>query len=126
MIYIQSLSIFGWYNKLDSFSPTNVIFFFFSTAKEVFNSVYDLISEHFDQHLETYDENVTRDFMDIYIKEVRANAANKESIFFGQKGRQNMSALYVDLFIGGTETTATTINWTLLFLCLHQDKQKRL
>jgi len=100
----------------------------FSKAKEVFSSAFELISEqseHFDKHLETYDENVTRDFMDIYIKEVRANADKKESIFFGRKGRENLSALYVDLFIGGTETTATTINWALLYLCLHPEKQRK-
>ena len=31
-----------------------------------------------------------------------------------------------DLYVAGTETTATTITWILLFLSKHQEKQKKM
>ena len=47
------------------------------------------------------------------------------SSFYGKNGLQSLEIVLVDLFIGGSETTSTSINWTILFL-LHnphvQDK----
>lgn len=36
-----------------------------------------------------------------------------------------MFRLILDLFLAGTETTSTTLNWMILYLIRHQDIQQK-
>ena len=38
---------------------------------------------------------------------------------------ENLIAVIGDLFLGGAETTATSISWLLLYLALNPDKQQK-
>ena len=39
--------------------------------------------------------------------------------------KENGKVFELHLYIAGTDTTATTLRWALLFMCLHPEKQKR-
>ena len=38
---------------------------------------------------------------------------------------ENGKIFELHLYVAGTDTTATTLRWALLFMCLHPEKQKR-
>ncbi len=39
-----------------------------------------------------------------------------DSTFKGDEGMLNMRNVLIDLFIAGSETTSTTLNWAMLFM----------
>ena len=47
------------------------------------------------------------------------------SSFFGEKGRENLSNTLYDLFLAGSETTATTLKWALLYMARYPSVQKK-
>ena len=48
-----------------------------------------------------------------------------KSSFNGTKGLQNMYAGFVNLFVGGSETTSNTLNWALFHLSQNLDIQRK-
>lgn len=69
-----------------------------------------------------------RDFLDVYMKErKRANAENDtESSFYGQTGHWNFVNSMFDLWLGGSETTSTSLMFSILYMVLNPRWQKRL
>ena len=47
------------------------------------------------------------------------------SSFFGEKGRENLAITLYDLFLAGSETTATTLKWALLYMARYPSVQKK-
>ena len=43
-----------------------------------------------------------------------------------EKGLESLEIVLVDLFLGGSETTATSINWTILYLLHYPQVQEKL
>lgn len=101
------------------------------------------------QHLEAYDENISRDFIDVYLHS-HNKSSSIESGFHGEEGRKfseslllikqhsnirdfsyeisvkNLNVLLLDLIGAGTETTSTTLLWALLFMTKYPEIQKKL
>ena len=48
------------------------------------------------------------------------------SSFYGENGLESLEIVLVDLFIGGSETTATSINWTVLYLLHYPQVQEKI
>ncbi len=94
-----------------------------------------------EEHERTYDESEMRDFTDIYIRECRrakrendtgmldnlvtvcANIALvylnfAESSFYNEQGANNFRNVLFDLFLAGSETTSTSMVFTVHY-CLH-------
>ncbi|XP_050392980.2 cytochrome P450 2B19 isoform X1 [Patella vulgata] len=73
----------------------------------------NLIEPSVNDHLKNYDENNTNDFISSYIKEMkRVEKSGEESTI----DKDNLIKSIGDLFVAGTETTSTTILWTILYL----------
>jgi cytochrome P450 len=47
------------------------------------------------------------------------------SYVYREVGRQNLVATMLDLFIAGSETTSTTLTWSVLYMARHPDIQQR-
>ncbi len=78
------------------------------------------------KHEETFQEESMRDFIDHYLQEIRDRSSRPEpSSFKGEDGRLNLQNIIFDLFIAGSETTSTTLNWGMLYMILNPDAQAR-
>ncbi|XP_061441424.1 cytochrome P450 2U1 isoform X2 [Rhineura floridana] len=74
------------------------------------------------QHRESLDAQNPRDFIDMYLlhadeekKTDHESSFNDDYLFF----------IIADLFIAGTDTTSNTLKWSLLYMSLHPQEQKK-
>ena len=68
-----------------------------------------------------------RDFIDHYLHEVELVSEKNtgQTSFHGKEGLLNLENVLVGLFIAGSETTSTTLNWGMLYMILHPEIQKK-
>uniref|UniRef100_A0A8C5PT37 Cytochrome P450 n=1 Tax=Leptobrachium leishanense TaxID=445787 RepID=A0A8C5PT37_9ANUR len=81
----------------------------------------DFLREIIQEHRETWDPNIRRDFIDAFFEEMEKNKNNPESSFT----YQSIVCVISDLFIGGTDTLSNTLRWALLMMLLHPHIQRR-
>ncbi|XP_078696657.1 cytochrome P450 2U1-like [Branchiostoma floridae x Branchiostoma belcheri] len=81
--------------------------------------VQNALKEEISRHRENLDRENPRDFIDFCLLEVE----KQEKV----EGLTEENIMYVgqDLFFGGIETTANTLMWSLLYLTLNPDIQKK-
>ncbi|XP_046572681.1 cytochrome P450 2U1-like [Haliotis rubra] len=77
------------------------------------------IEKDIEEHLKSYDEDNVDDFITAYIKEMKLRGSDDTF------DRLHLQKTIRDLFIGGTDTTATTIRWTLLYFLHNPDVQDK-
>ncbi|XP_062989701.1 cytochrome P450 2D14-like [Elgaria multicarinata webbii] len=80
-----------------------------------------MMQDFVNKHKKTRDPTDPRDFTDAFLDKIEKDQGNPESCF----REQNFRCIIFDLFVAGTETTAFTILWGLLYLVLHPEVQKR-
>ena len=88
------------------------------------HEMLDRMKETIREHEETIDLNEPRDFTDKALIEMR-KTTDPSSSFFGEKGRENLANTLYDLFLAGSETTATTLRWALLYMARYILQCKR-
>ncbi len=76
------------------------------------------------EHETTLDPNDPRDFIDTVLIEIR-HTTDPASSFYGEKGRVNLVATMLDLFVAGSETTSTTLTWAVLYMARESAVQDR-
>ncbi|OXA43620.1 methyl farnesoate epoxidase [Folsomia candida] len=75
-------------------------------------------------HKKTYHEDFDRDFTDVFLKEIR-KTTDPNSAFMGKLGEDNLVATLGDLFFAGTDTTASTLAWMMLYLSKFPEVQRK-
>ncbi|XP_051803067.1 cytochrome P450 2J4-like isoform X11 [Acanthochromis polyacanthus] len=80
----------------------------------------DFIEMKIKEHRETLDPSSPRDYIDSFLSEMGKNE-DKDAGF----DIKNLCICTLDLFGAGTETTATTLHWGLLYMIYYPDIQKR-
>ena len=68
------------------------------------------------KHEDTLDESSPRDYIDMYLIGMKTNKALT---------LEDLAVSLGDMFVAGTETSSTTLKWTLMYLCLHPDVQTK-
>ncbi|XP_062871975.1 cytochrome P450 2J2-like isoform X2 [Trichomycterus rosablanca] len=81
----------------------------------------DFIREAMVEHRKTLDPENLRDFIDAYLVEIDKNSSSEDSTFH----EENLVMTSSDLFLAGTETTATTLRWGFIFMMNHPEVQER-
>ncbi|KAL4634978.1 cytochrome P450 2J2-like [Arapaima gigas] len=82
--------------------------------------IIDFLEEEIKKHRKDWDPSDFRDFVDAYLGEVDKIKGDTEAGF-------NMKSLTIstlDLFEAGTESSATTLRWGLLYMMKYPDVQK--
>lgn len=69
------------------------------------------------------DEDDPRDFIDMYLIEMKKYNANGNAT--SKYTKEKLVALCMDLFLAGAETTSSTLSWSLMFLALNPQVQKK-
>ncbi|KAI4897136.1 hypothetical protein NFI96_022770 [Prochilodus magdalenae] len=77
--------------------------------------------EAVEEHRETLDPENLRDFIDAYLVEMTMQESQEDSTFH----EDNMIMSTADIFLAGTDTTAATLRWSLIFMMDHPDVQER-
>ena len=92
----------------------------YKANKALFDSLFDYYRDEYNDHLKDWDPENPRDFIDVYITERKRVEADHEldSSFFGHFGGINFVNSMFDLFLAGSETTATTLVFLVLY-CMH-------
>ena len=73
------------------------------------------MSESIKEHQATLDESAPRDFTDAMLIEIN-KTTDPTSSFYGDFGIENLTNVLMDLFMAGSETTATTLTWAMLYM----------
>ncbi|XP_069129905.1 cytochrome P450 2J6-like [Argopecten irradians] len=82
--------------------------------------IQSYLQSQIDQHRATFDEENTKDFIDAFLKE---QIAQGESDVLCD---ENLRIILTNLYVAGTETTATTIKWAIMFLIHYPHVQTKL
>ncbi|XP_036447059.1 cytochrome P450 2B4-like [Colossoma macropomum] len=85
------------------------------------NSLKEFIHEAVEEHRKSLDPEHLRDFIDTYLVEMTKQESKEDSTFH----EDNMIMSTADLFLAGTDTTATTLRWGLIYMMDHPDVQER-
>ncbi|XP_011433384.3 cytochrome P450 2B19-like [Magallana gigas] len=80
------------------------------------------VSKMVKEHLQTYEENHIRDFIDAYIRKMRKESQGNEQDF----NEKQLLQIVMDLLGAGTETSATSMRWFILFMKTHPKVQARM
>jgi len=75
-----------------------------------------------EQHRETYDEDNIRDFTDLFIQSQKNNTESDSNKIVSEADALRM---ILDLFIAGTETTSTTLQWLIIYMMYNQHVQTK-
>ncbi|KAL7396100.1 hypothetical protein ABVT39_000259 [Epinephelus coioides] len=85
-----------------------------------FNSILDFISEEVKSHKKDLDHSNPRDYIDAFIIEMENH--KETDLGFTEA---NLALCSLDLFLAGTETTATTLLWALIYLIKNPEIQHK-
>ncbi len=97
----------------------------FSTLAAV-QGIKDILQDAISEHVDTYQEDSMRDFIDHFIREIKEKSTmSEESSFKGADGWSNLMSTMIDFFVAGSETTSTTLNWAMLCMIKFPDIQKK-
>ncbi|XP_071944058.1 cytochrome P450 2U1-like [Antedon mediterranea] len=94
-----------------------------TAIKNIDTIMNELIKVELKEHAETIDFNNPRDFIDEFLKAKSEleNADENTDAFDNESAEQ----IVLELFIAGTETTASTLKWAILYLALNRDIQAK-
>ena len=103
---------FGLPFSLRNYNP------YFKMVINLVNSMYDMIQSEKEKHEKTYDEDYMRDYMDCYLREMKrtTDAGDINSSFHGEQGNIHLKASILDLYLAGSETSSTTLLFSLMYM----------
>lgn len=97
----------------------------YNKVRRVFEENRKFFQESIDQHKKNFDEDDLKDFVDVYLAEMR-KTKDPKSFFYGEAAERQLVAILFDLFLAGSDTTAVTLAWAILYMCKWPEAQKKL
>lgn len=113
---------FGLSTKVLIFAPYSPLMLkIFSSSvqktRTLFSAIHDLMRKIIDRNDQVLDEKAPRDLIDKYLVEVRKGTPGFH--------KQQLVVHLQDLFAAGSETTTSTLLWTVVYLLHHPQVQER-
>ncbi|XP_070609880.1 cytochrome P450 2J5-like [Erythrolamprus reginae] len=91
------------------------------TVLTLLEKIVSFAKEEIKRHKENQNQHEPEDFIDFYLLEMEKRKNDPNATY----DEDNLTQSIVDFFIAGTETTSSSLNWTLLFLANHLDIQDK-
>ena len=88
----------------------------YKKKRQTYQHLHDFILTQLRSHRDTFQKDIIRDFIDAYLADDTISQAFTLEEFW---------RIVLDLFAGGTETTAAFLSWTFLFMAVYPDIQKQ-
>ncbi|XP_010715114.1 cytochrome P450 2J2-like [Meleagris gallopavo] len=85
------------------------------------NFIHSFIRQEIKSHRERHTVDEPKDFIDFYLDQMEKTKNVPNSTY----DEENMLQSVFDLFLGGSETTATTLRWALLYMVAYPDIQEK-
>lgn len=79
----------------------------------LYGDIVEFIRQEVETHKLDFDPNNPRDYIDVFIMEMEKHKGEAELQGFEES---NLALCASDLFLAGTETTSTTLQWALVYL----------
>ncbi|XP_022095757.1 cytochrome P450 2U1-like isoform X2 [Acanthaster planci] len=110
---------------------------FFSTAelKANFDLLLEFLNDAVDAHRAALDANNPKDLIDMCLLEIKQHETQNQSPSVAPSGdlpnssayikEENLHSIISDIFLAGSETTATTLQWLLLYVAVYPKIQQR-
>ncbi|NXP53189.1 CP2J6 protein, partial [Heliornis fulica] len=89
--------------------------------KSSIDFVNDLLAKELKRHKERGKTDENKDFIDYYLDEIDKTEGDADATY----DEENLIQTVFDLFLAGTETTATTLRWALLYMVVYPDIQEK-
>uniref|UniRef100_A0A8C9SE04 Cytochrome P450 2J2-like n=1 Tax=Scleropages formosus TaxID=113540 RepID=A0A8C9SE04_SCLFO len=83
--------------------------------------VIDFVKLKIKEHKEDWDPSTPRDYIDSFLSEMEKRKDDAEAGF----SEDNLCFCTLDLFLAGTETTSTALNWALLYMIKYPEIQEK-
>ncbi|NXM67268.1 CP2J6 protein, partial [Serilophus lunatus] len=93
----------------------------FKKTKSSIEFLRTIVAKEVENHIEKRKSNENQDFIDCYLDEINKTKGDAGATY----DEENLIQTICDLIIAGTETTATTLRWALLFMVIYPDIQER-
>ena len=100
----------------------------FDAMQKGYHGIYSFLEKEINEHKDNLDLDNPKDFIDAYLAEMKKKEDNEEtdSFFYKDLGIENLFCVLCDLFLAGSETTASNLLWAVIFLMRHPDIQSKL
>ncbi|XP_049444157.1 cytochrome P450 2J2-like [Epinephelus fuscoguttatus] len=85
-----------------------------------YHAILDFINEEVKSHKENLDYSEPRDYIDAFIIEMEKHKESDQGFT-----ETNLALCSLDLFLAGTETTSTTLQWALIYLIKNPEIQDK-
>ena len=85
-------------------------------------NVLEFVEGQIEKHREEFDPNCPKDFIDLCLQKAELEGAEGKK---SRIGTENIKKIILDLFFAGTDTTAASLSWFLLFMIHFPDIQRK-
>ncbi|XP_069006181.1 cytochrome P450 2J2-like [Embiotoca jacksoni] len=86
-----------------------------------YGKILNFLKKEIEKHQEEWNPNDPRDYIDVYLGEMERKKEDPQAGF----NTETLLVCILDLMEAGTETTATTLRWALVFMMNYPDIQKK-
>ncbi|KAM9385825.1 cytochrome P450 2J6-like [Pholidichthys leucotaenia] len=91
------------------------------TILQNWKEVKEFIRIDLNEHKKTWNPSDSRDYIDCYLNEIKMSKDQSDSTFV----EENLIMCVLDLFVGGSETTSTTLRWAFLYMAKYPAIQEK-
>ncbi|CAL8142838.1 unnamed protein product [Orchesella dallaii] len=97
----------------------------YNAIRKMFAELAEFVGNTIQEHKNTFQEDSPRDFIDVYLNEIKSTT-DPSSSFHGVAAEKQLIGVVADLFQAGADAMASTLNWAILHLISNPEILRKL